>query len=179
MTAPQWAFTRRELAERRASVKTLRDYMMGDRAAALRHRVCMVHREVRHLLGDGQALAFVGLQRGQRARIPRRTLGRRARTRQFARQHLHPIQAEVVAMRRHRVHAHRGIDELVVVADMSERKRVMIDRADAFLTLPGGVGTMEEMFEVLCWSYLGLHPKPTGLLAVGTTRLSRSDQPIG
>jgi len=64
--------------------------------------------------------------------------------------------------------AHHGIDELVVVADMSERKRVMIDRADAFLTLPGGVGTMEEMFEVLCWSYLGLHPKPTGLLAVGT-----------
>ena len=64
--------------------------------------------------------------------------------------------------------AHHGIDELVVVADMSERKRVMIDRADALLTLPGGVGTMEEMFEVLCWSYLGLHPKPTGLLAVGT-----------
>lgn len=62
--------------------------------------------------------------------------------------------------------AHPGLDELVVVADMPERKREMFERADAFLTLPGGVGTMEEMFEVLCWSYLGLHPKPMGLLNV-------------
>lgn len=62
--------------------------------------------------------------------------------------------------------AHSGLDELVVVADMAERKREMFDRADAFVTLPGGVGTMEEMFEVLCWSYLGLHPKPMGLLNV-------------
>ncbi len=63
--------------------------------------------------------------------------------------------------------AHDGIDEMVVVADMAERKRAMFERADAFLTLPGGVGTMEEMFEVLCWSYLGLHPKPVGLLNTG------------
>lgn len=63
--------------------------------------------------------------------------------------------------------AYAGLGELVVVADMPERKREMFDRADAFLTLPGGVGTMEEMFEVLCWSYLGLHPKPMGLLNVG------------
>ena len=62
--------------------------------------------------------------------------------------------------------AHGGIDELVVVPDMPERKRAMFERADAFLTLPGGVGTMEEMFEVLCWSYLGLHPKPMGLVNV-------------
>lgn len=62
--------------------------------------------------------------------------------------------------------AHAGLDELVVVDGMPERKREMFDRADAFLTLPGGVGTMEEMFEVLCWSYLGLHPKPMGLLNV-------------
>lgn len=62
--------------------------------------------------------------------------------------------------------AHDGVDELVVVADMPERKRVMFDRADAFMALPGGVGTMEELFEVLCWSYLGLHPKPMGLLDV-------------
>ena len=62
--------------------------------------------------------------------------------------------------------AHHGLDELVVVDDMPERKRVMFERSDAFLALPGGVGTMEEMFEVLCWSYLGLHPKPTGLLDV-------------
>ena len=61
---------------------------------------------------------------------------------------------------------HSGVSELHVVDDMPARKRIMYDRADAFLTLPGGVGTMEEMFEVLCWGYLGLHPKPMGLLNV-------------
>ena len=62
--------------------------------------------------------------------------------------------------------AHQGLHELVVVDGMPERKREMFDRADAFVVLPGGVGTMEEMFEVLCWGYLGLHPKPVGLLNV-------------
>lgn len=61
---------------------------------------------------------------------------------------------------------HSGVSDLRVVDDMPARKRVMFDEADAFLTLPGGVGTMEEMFEVLCWGYLGLHPKPMGLLNV-------------
>lgn len=60
--------------------------------------------------------------------------------------------------------AHQGLDELIVVADMPERKRIMYDEADIYLTLAGGVGTMEEMFEVLCWRYLGLHPRPIGLL---------------
>jgi uncharacterized protein (TIGR00730 family) len=62
--------------------------------------------------------------------------------------------------------AHRGLTELVVVADMPARKEAMFRRADAFVALPGGVGTMEELFEVLCWRYLGLHPKPVGLLNV-------------
>ncbi len=62
--------------------------------------------------------------------------------------------------------SHSGVSELLVVEDMPERKRIMYERADAFLTLPGGVGTMEEMFEILCWRYLGLHPKPIGLLNV-------------
>ncbi|CAN5702823.1 TIGR00730 family Rossman fold protein [soil metagenome] len=61
---------------------------------------------------------------------------------------------------------HTGVSDLRVVADMPARKRAMFDAADAFLTLPGGVGTMEEMFEVLCWGYLGIHPKPMGLLNV-------------
>jgi uncharacterized protein (TIGR00730 family) len=60
--------------------------------------------------------------------------------------------------------AHEGVTDLVVVADMPARKRAMYDAADAFMTLPGGVGTMEEFFEVLCWGYLGLHPRPMGLL---------------
>jgi uncharacterized protein (TIGR00730 family) len=62
--------------------------------------------------------------------------------------------------------AHHGLTELVVVADMPARKEAMFRRADAFVALPGGVGTMEELFEVLCWRYLGLHPKPVGLLNV-------------
>ena len=63
--------------------------------------------------------------------------------------------------------AHTGLDELLVVPDMTARKAAMSERADVFLALPGGVGTMEELFEVLCWAYLGLHPKPVGLLDTG------------
>ncbi len=62
--------------------------------------------------------------------------------------------------------AHHGLTELVVVADMPARKDAMFRRADAFVALPGGLGTMEELFEVLCWRALGLHPKPVGLLNV-------------
>jgi uncharacterized protein (TIGR00730 family) len=61
---------------------------------------------------------------------------------------------------------HVGVTDLVIVPDMQSRKREMFDRADAFVALPGGVGTMEELFEVLCWWYLGLHPKPVGILNV-------------
>lgn len=62
--------------------------------------------------------------------------------------------------------AHEGIHDLRRVMDMPARKRAMYDEADAFLALPGGVGTMEELFEILCWAYLGLHHKPVGLLNV-------------
>ncbi len=62
--------------------------------------------------------------------------------------------------------AHPEVSELRIVKDMPDRKRAMYEEADAFLTLPGGVGTMEEMFEVLCWAYLRLHSKPMGLLNV-------------
>lgn len=61
---------------------------------------------------------------------------------------------------------HPGIQDLRIVEDMSVRKNVMMTEADAFVALPGGVGTMEEMFEVLTWAYLGLHPKPVGMLNV-------------
>ena len=61
---------------------------------------------------------------------------------------------------------HPGVQDLRVVEDMSVRKHVMMTEADGFIALPGGVGTMEELFEVLTWGYLGLHPKPVGLLNV-------------
>lgn len=62
--------------------------------------------------------------------------------------------------------AHRGVTELRITADMPGRKQQMYAEADAFCTLPGGIGTMEEFFEVLTWGYLGLHPKPMGLVNV-------------
>jgi uncharacterized protein (TIGR00730 family) len=61
---------------------------------------------------------------------------------------------------------HRGLTELVVVATMHERKRLMAERSDAFVALPGGIGTFEELFEVWTWLQLGYHRKPVGLLNV-------------
>lgn len=62
--------------------------------------------------------------------------------------------------------AHEGVTELRVVRDMHERKAQMAAQADAFIALPGGIGTFEEFFEVLTWAYLGIHTKPVGLLNV-------------
>ena len=55
---------------------------------------------------------------------------------------------------------HRGLTELIEVDSMHERKAVMAQRADAFVALPGGIGTLEEIFEVWTWQHLGLHDKP-------------------
>ncbi|HKE15204.1 MAG TPA: TIGR00730 family Rossman fold protein [Kofleriaceae bacterium] len=62
--------------------------------------------------------------------------------------------------------AHTGLTELRVVETMHERKAAMADLADGFIALPGGMGTMEELFEVLTWAQLGMHRKPCGLLDV-------------
>ena len=61
---------------------------------------------------------------------------------------------------------HRGLTELLIVGSMHERKLAMADRADAFIGLPGGVGTFEELFEAITWTQLGIHAKPVGLLDV-------------
>ena len=60
--------------------------------------------------------------------------------------------------------AHHGCTELHVVDTMHERKRMMAEKADAFLALPGGIGTFEELFEVWTWRQLGYHDKPVGIL---------------
>jgi uncharacterized protein (TIGR00730 family) len=60
--------------------------------------------------------------------------------------------------------AHHGCTELHIVDNMHDRKRMMAERADAFLALPGGIGTLEELFEVWTWRQLGYHDKPIGLL---------------
>jgi uncharacterized protein (TIGR00730 family) len=59
---------------------------------------------------------------------------------------------------------HNGIQELKVVETMHERKMTMANLADMFIALPGGLGTMDEMFEILAWAQLGIHSKPVGLL---------------
>lgn len=61
---------------------------------------------------------------------------------------------------------HAGLSELHVVQTMHERKLLMAERSDAFLALPGGIGTFEELFEVWTWRQLGYHDKPVGLLNV-------------
>ena len=63
--------------------------------------------------------------------------------------------------------AHRGLTELHVVAGMHERKRRFTDLADGFVTIPGGTGTMDELWEALSWAQLGYHVKPVGLLNTG------------
>jgi len=62
--------------------------------------------------------------------------------------------------------AHPGLADLRVVGSMHERKALMADLADGFVALPGGMGTLEELFEVYTWTQLGLHSKPLGLLDV-------------
>ncbi len=62
--------------------------------------------------------------------------------------------------------AHDNLSELHVVDSMHKRKAEMADRSDAFIALPGGLGTFEELFEVMTWAQLGLHQKPCGLLNI-------------
>jgi len=62
--------------------------------------------------------------------------------------------------------AHRGLTELRIVGSMHERKAQMADLSDAFVVLPGGIGSLEECFEVWTWTQLGIHQKPIGLLNV-------------
>ena len=61
---------------------------------------------------------------------------------------------------------HTGLTELHVVQTMHERKQLMAERADAFIALPGGIGTLEEIYEVWSWQQLGYHDKPVALLNV-------------
>ncbi len=63
---------------------------------------------------------------------------------------------------------HKGLTELRVVETMTERKALMAELSDAFIALPGGLGTLDELFEMLTWNQLGFHRKPCGLLDAGT-----------
>lgn len=62
--------------------------------------------------------------------------------------------------------AHANLTELITVKTMHERKALMHDKSDAFIALPGGFGTLEELFEILTWAQLSLHKKPIGILNI-------------
>ncbi|GAA4325945.1 TIGR00730 family Rossman fold protein [Pontixanthobacter gangjinensis] len=62
---------------------------------------------------------------------------------------------------------HESLDKLITTQDMHERKLTMNELSDAFIALPGGFGTFEELFEIVTWAQLGLHRKPIGLLNIG------------
>ena len=62
--------------------------------------------------------------------------------------------------------AHYGLSDLRIVGSMHERKALMYELSDGFIAMPGGLGTLEELFEITTWSQIGLHAKPTGLLDV-------------
>lgn len=73
----------------------------------------------------------------------------------------------IIPVRLYEMVEHMELSELLVVKDMHERKALMQEKADAFIALPGGIGTMEELFEVWAWRYIGYHSKPVGLLNAG------------
>jgi uncharacterized protein (TIGR00730 family) len=62
--------------------------------------------------------------------------------------------------------ADNNLSELHIVPSMHERKKMMFDLSDAFIALPGGIGTIEEVFEILTWAQLGLHGKPCGVINI-------------
>ncbi|MDZ7735429.1 MAG: TIGR00730 family Rossman fold protein [Gammaproteobacteria bacterium] len=64
----------------------------------------------------------------------------------------------------HKEVAHDGLTELHIVDDMHQRKALMAELADGFIAMPGGLGTLEELFEMLTWLQIGIHEKPVGLL---------------
>jgi len=62
--------------------------------------------------------------------------------------------------------AHEGVSEMIAVDSMHERKQRMVELSDAFIAMPGGIGTLDELFETFTWLQLGIHTKPVGLLNV-------------
>lgn len=105
-------------------------------------------------LGDaGIELVYGGGRVGLMGRVADGTLDAGGKVMGIIPRHLH--EREV---------AHHGVANLVLVDTMHERKRIMAEHADAFAVLPGGFGTLDEMFEILTWRILGLHDKPMVLV---------------
>jgi uncharacterized protein (TIGR00730 family) len=106
--------------------------------------------ELGRLMGEaGLELVYGGGRVGLMGRVADGVLAAGGRVVGIIPRHLH--EREV---------AHATVDELLIVETMHERKQLMAERADAFVVLPGGYGTLDEMFEIITWRQLGLHDKP-------------------
>ena len=117
-------------------------------------------REAAHALGTalaqaGMALVYGGGDVGLMGTVARSVLAGGG--------HVTGIIPDFLQAREHMLDA---VQETVVVSDMHTRKRLMFERADAFVTLPGGIGTLEELVEQLTWAQLGRHRKPVVLVSV-------------
>lgn len=125
-----------------------RDGAGGEFAAAARELAGL-------LVGRGISVVYGGAEVGMMGVLADEVLARGGRVIGVIPHHL--TEREV---------AHSGLTELRVVDSMHERKMVMSDLSDGFIALPGGFGTLDELFETLTWAQLGLHGKPCGLLNV-------------
>jgi len=108
-----------------------------------------------YLAGSGRRLIYGGGRTGLMGALAEGALGAGGEVIGIMPRHL--VDREV---------AHTGLTELRVVASMHERKALLATLSDGFLAMPGGLGTMEELFEIWTWGQLGLHRKPYGLLEV-------------
>ena len=123
-------------------------------------RVADVHKAAAHALGAGLAergirLVYGGGRVGLMGIVADAAIAARGEVVGIIPEHLQSMEV-----------GHTGLAELVVVDSMHTRKRMMVERSDAFVVLPGGMGTLDEMFEVLTWKQLHLHDKPVVIVDV-------------
>lgn len=123
-------------------------------------RVADVHKDAAHMLGDGLArrgiqLVYGGGRVGLMGIAADAALAAGGHVVGIIPEHIQAAEIE-----------HTGLTELQVVDSMHTRKRMMVDRSDAFVVLPGGLGTLDEAFETLTWKQLGLHDKPVVIVDV-------------
>ncbi len=123
-------------------------------------RVADVHKDAAHMLGDGLArrgirLVYGGGRVGLMGIAADAALAAGGHVVGIIPEHIQAAEIE-----------HTGLTELHVVDSMHTRKRMMVDRSDAFVVLPGGLGTLDEAFEILTWKQLGLHDKPVVIVDV-------------
>lgn len=108
-----------------------------------------IEKLARRLVAEGRSIVYGGGSVG--------TMGYLAKAAMDAGGHVIGIIPEHIISREGQLHE---ISELHVVDSMHSRKRMMVEKSDAFITMPGGLGTLDETFEILTWKYLGLHEKP-------------------